>query len=89
MRVKDPAMLRRKRQNRRFSQTELGYLVRKTQQTISLLESGRMKTLSEELAIAIAARLDCDWEDLFLLEEGEAMPVVRSDSRTVSEKVAS
>lgn len=76
MRVKDPAALRRRRMNKRFSQRELAFLVRKSQNTISLLELGKQKTLTEDLAVAIAARLDCDWEDLFVLEEREVMPAV-------------
>ncbi|MEW1964665.1 helix-turn-helix transcriptional regulator [Micrococcus sp. NPDC078436] len=84
MRVKDPAALRRRRKNKRFSQGDLAHLVRRSQNTISLLELGKMKTLSEDLAVAIAARLDCDWEDLFLLEEAEVAPTMRSsESRTV------
>lgn len=74
MRVKDPAALRRKRLNRRFSQRDLAMLVRRSQTTIHLLETGGMKTLSEDLALHISARLDIDWEDFFLLEEGEVLP---------------
>ncbi|MGP5725876.1 helix-turn-helix transcriptional regulator [Arthrobacter rhombi] len=78
MRVKDPAALRRKRMNRKYSQRDLAYLVRKSQNTISLLETGRMSTLTEDLALLIAARLGVDWEDYFALEEREVMPVVTS-----------
>jgi len=76
MRVKDPAALRRKRVNRKYSQRDLAMLVRRSQTTIHLLETGGMKTLSEDLALHIAARLDVDWEDFFLLEEDEVMPKV-------------
>lgn len=78
MRVKDPAALRRKRMNRKYSQRDLAYLVRKSQNTISLLETGRMSTLTEDLALLIAARLGVDWEDYFDLEEHEVMPVATS-----------
>lgn len=85
MRVKDPAALRRRRKNKRFSQEDLAHLVRRSQNTISLLELGKMKTLSEDLAVAIAARLECDWEDLFDLEEAEVAPMVgSSEHRTVN-----
>lgn len=91
MRVKDPAALRRKRKNRGFSQTELAFLVRRGQQTVSFLETGRMKTLSEDLAVSIAARLGVDWEDLFELEEHEVMPKVayESSSTTTNEGLTS
>lgn len=84
MRVKDPAALRRKRKNRGFSQTELAFLVRRGQQTVSFLETGRMKTLSEDLAVSIAARLDVDWEDLFELEEHEVIPKVAHESSSTT-----
>ena len=82
MRVKDPAALRRRRMNKRYSQRELAFLVRKSQNTISLLELGKQKTLTEDLAVAIAARLDCDWEDLFVLEERELVPAVTTGRYT-------
>ena len=89
MRVKDPAALRRRRKNKRFSQEDLAHLVRRSQNTISLLELGKMKTLTEDLAVAIAARLECDWEDLFVLEESEVAPMARSsESRTGDQEAA-
>ena len=89
MRVKDPAALRRRRKNKRFSQEDLAHLVRRSQNTISLLELGKMKTLTEDLAVAIAARLECDWEDLFVLEESEVAPAARSsESHTGSQEAA-
>ncbi len=78
MRVKDPAALRRRRINQRFSQRDLAGLVRRTQATIHQLETGKMKTLTEDLALLIAARLFSDWEDLFTLEEHEIRPAVSS-----------
>jgi len=76
MRVKDPAALRRKRKNRQYTQRELAFLVRRSQTAIFKLENGQMRTLSEDLAVAIAARLGCDWEDLFDLEQNEVAPRV-------------
>lgn len=84
MRVKNPDALRRKRINRRYSQRDLAMLVKRSQTTIYLLETGQMKTLTEDLALHIAARLDVDWEDFFDLEEHEVMPVVKSDSHPAS-----
>lgn len=91
MRVKDPAALKRKRMNRQYSQRDLAFLVRRSQNTIHLLETGKQKTLSEDLAVAIAGRLGVDWEDMFILEENEVMPEVTSSlsSNVVAEKVAS
>ena len=91
MRVKDPAALKRKRMNRQYSQRDLAFLVRRSQNTIHLLETGKQKTLSEDLAVAIAGRLGVDWEDFFILEEHEVMPPVESGMSAVSQvqKVAS
>ncbi|QDG88841.1 helix-turn-helix domain-containing protein [Pseudarthrobacter sp. NIBRBAC000502770] len=82
MKVKDPAALRRKRLNRKFSQRDLAFLVRRSQNTIHLLETGGMKTLSEDLALLIAARLDVEWEEYFELEEHEVMPTVTDKRRS-------
>ena len=81
MKVKDPAAIRRRRQQERFSQRDLAALVRRSQTTIWMIESGQLKTISEELAIAIASRLHRDWEELFELEEHELAPIVTSGSR--------
>lgn len=78
MRVKNPAQIRRWRKQRHFTQRELAFLVRRSQATIWQLESGRLKTITEDLAIAIAARLDVPWEDLF--EAHEATRVVSTTS---------
>lgn len=84
MRVKDPAAIRRKRINRKLSQRDLAFLVRKSQNTISLLETGKMRTLTEDLALLIAARLDVDWEEYFELEENEVKPKVTDGSGTAA-----
>lgn len=65
MRVRDPEQLRLWRQRRGLSQRDLAYLCRCTQATISLLERGTMHTLRDELALALAARLQVPWEELF------------------------
>lgn len=93
MKVKDPAKLRRKRLNRKYSQRDLAFLVKRSQNTIHLLETGGMKTLSEDLALLIAARLDVEWEDFFDLEEHEVMPKVKNEGHSTvcnsEKKVAS
>lgn len=55
MRVKDPDALRRRRLNCNYTQRQLAFLVNKSQNAISKLETGQMKTLSEGFAIALAA----------------------------------
>lgn len=82
MRVIDPAALRRKRINQRFSQRDLAGLVRRSQATIHQLETGKMKTLTEDLALLISARLFTPWEELFTLEEHEIMPPSTSGVNT-------
>lgn len=84
MEVKDPAKLRRERKQKRYTQRELGMLVRRTQTTIYKLETGQLKNITEDLALAIAARLDCHWEDLFVAHEEVVAPsvsAVSADSR--------
>ncbi|QFP97012.1 helix-turn-helix DNA binding protein [Gordonia phage Suerte] len=80
MEVKDPAKLRRERKQKRYTQRELGMLVRRTQTTIYKLENGQLKNITEDLALAIAARLDCHWEDLFVAHEEEVAPRVSAVS---------
>ena len=83
MKVKDPAALRRWRKQRRYTQRELALLVRRSHTTIYSLETGKLRTISEDLAVAIAARLDVPWDELFTAEE--AAPAVsiavQSDSQ--------
>lgn len=83
MKVKDPAMIRRWRKQEHLSQAQLGYLVRRSQTTIYLLETGGMRTLSEDLALAIAARLRVPWEDLFEAQEHEVVPAVTNDAHSI------
>lgn len=80
MRVKDPARIRRHRKFKRYSQRELAYLVRRTQSTIYLIETGKLRTVSEDLGIAIAARLDVPWEDLFEAHDDVDLPAVEHAS---------
>lgn len=69
MHVPDGARIRRWRKQRRLTQRELAFLVRRTQSTIYLIETGRLRAISEDLALALAARLDVPWEDLFEARE--------------------
>ncbi|WP_234811933.1 helix-turn-helix transcriptional regulator [Mycolicibacterium canariasense] len=79
MRVKDPDRIRRRRKRLRLSQADLAHLVRRSQQAISLIERGDMRNISEDFALALAARLDVDWEDLFEAHEIEVGTAVTSD----------
>lgn len=76
MRVKDPAQIRRWRRQRHFSQRDLAYLVRRSQTAIYALETGKLRTISEDFAIAVAARLDVPWEDLFEAHDAIVAPTV-------------
>lgn len=88
MEVKDPGTLRRCRKSKGYTQRELAYLVRRSHTTIYALEAGKLKNITEDLACAIAARLDRDWEDLFVAHEVVAMPDVAIGS-AVENAVAS
>jgi transcriptional regulator with XRE-family HTH domain len=66
MRVKEGAALRRRRERLGLTQRELAFLARPcSQTTIYLLENRKMITLTEELAMRIARRLDVPVEVLF------------------------
>ncbi|WP_263121156.1 helix-turn-helix transcriptional regulator [Cellulomonas sp. RIT-PI-Y] len=73
MRVKDPAKIRRWRKQRHFTQRDLAYLVRRSQTAIYALEVGKLRTISEDFALAVAARLDVPWEELFEAAESKSM----------------
>ncbi|MFE3105971.1 helix-turn-helix transcriptional regulator [Nocardia tengchongensis] len=83
MRVKDGGQIRRWRRQKRFSQRELAYLVRRTQNTIYLIESGKLRSISEDLAVAIASRLEVPWEDLFDVCDVQVMPSVAHGTRSM------
>jgi transcriptional regulator with XRE-family HTH domain len=66
MRVREGAALRRRRERLGLTQRELAFLARPcSQTTIHLLETRKMTTLTEGLALRIARRLDVPLEDLF------------------------
>lgn len=73
MKVRDAQALKRWRERRQLTQRDLAFLCRCSQNTIHLLESGRMPTLSEDLALVLARRLDVPWEDLFEARESTGM----------------
>ncbi|OLL21219.1 MULTISPECIES: helix-turn-helix transcriptional regulator [unclassified Rhodococcus (in: high G+C Gram-positive bacteria)] len=88
MRVKDGGQIRRWRKQKHFSQRELAYLVRRTQSTIYLIETGKLRSISEDLAVAIASRLDVPWEDLFEAHEIEPVPGAAHGSRVMTHSLS-
>ncbi|MGO1320430.1 MAG: helix-turn-helix transcriptional regulator [Galactobacter sp.] len=88
MRVKEPARLRRKRMARHYTQRQLAFLVRRSQTTIYLLENGKMKTLGEDLAVALAAYLGEDLEDLFDVEEEKPVPKMETGIKDIRHAAA-
>jgi putative transcriptional regulator len=88
MRTKDPEALRRWRNRRGLSQRDLAYLCRCSQATISLIERGEMRNLSEDLAMALAKRLDVPWEDLFEARSDARLARVVHGARTTARKGA-
>lgn len=88
MKLKDPDQLQRWRKRRDLKQWELAVLSGCTQQTISLLETGKMTTLSEDLAIKIAKRLDLSWEDLFMACEAPVMPIATNDMQGTRQPIS-
>lgn len=87
MEVKDGAQVRRWRKKARYSQRELGFLVRRSHTTIYKIEVGALVNISEDLALDIANRLDVPWEDLFVAHEVVVAPrvaTVSADSALVS-----
>lgn len=84
MEVRDPAAMRRARKEKRYSQRDLGHLVRRTQTTIHKIETGQLKNITEDLALALAGRLDRRWEDLFVAHDDiplSASSAVSADER--------
>ncbi|WP_164911921.1 helix-turn-helix domain-containing protein [Mycobacteroides franklinii] len=80
MRVKDGDRVRRWRKQRHYSQRELAFLVRRTQSTIYLIETNKLRAITEDLALAIAARLDVPWEDLFESHEACGLLEMANDA---------
>lgn len=88
MKVKDREALVRWRKRRDFTQRDLAMLCRCSQNTISLLERGAMMTLTDDLALAIAGRLQVPWEDLFEVRSASSASAV-TRGKHVASQVAS
>ena len=64
--VRDGSAIRGRRQRLGLSQRDLAFLCRPcSQTTIYLLETGRMRSLTLDLALRVAKRLDVEPADLF------------------------
>lgn len=87
MRVKDPGQIRRWRKRCNYSQRELAFLCKKSQNAISLVEKGDLKNITEDFAVSLAGRLGVPWEDLFEAHEIEARPAISSAVHSVGEKI--
>jgi DNA-binding XRE family transcriptional regulator len=80
---KGGAKIKRERLKKRWSQRDLGQLVRRRHMTISLLETGKMTTCTRELAENICFHLGIEVEDVFELEE-EPRPAKVATGRSTS-----
>jgi putative transcriptional regulator len=79
MKTKDAGQpLARARKRARLTQRELAFLARCSQTTIYLLETGRMPTCSDDLALRIVDRLPIDLEDAFEPRDSFRTPPVAS-----------
>ncbi len=87
MRVKDPAQIRRRRERHRFTQRDLAHLVRRSQTAVHALETGRLRTVSDEFALAVAARLDAPWEELFEATDSSVAPRVTTGAHATEHHV--
>lgn len=74
MQVIDGGRIARHRKRKGYTQRDMAALCKCSQNTISLIERGEMKTLRPELAELIAKRLGDDLDELFI----ERLPVSRS-----------
>ena len=82
MRVREGAALRRRRERLGLTQRELAFLARPcSQTTIYLLETRKMTTLTEELAMRIARRLDVPVAALFDDSRPPSMPASATGHR--------
>lgn len=81
MRTKDDGQpLARARKRARLTQRELAFLARCSQTTIYLLETGRMPTCSDDLALRIVGRLPIDLEDAFTERASVSLSAVATDT---------
>lgn len=88
MKVKDPLPMRKGREAQGYSQRDLAALCRCTQAAISALETGTMKSCSEDLARQICKWIKRDVEEVFLVPDDRGARTLTSGTRTVSRATA-
>lgn len=88
MYVLDPTRLRTRRRSKGLTQEQLAIFARCTQQYVSLLESGRDRDCSEDIALRVCKALDIELEDYFELRETSSNSGVATDSRVARKTVA-
>lgn len=81
MKVKDPLPLRKGREAQGYSQRDLAALCRCTQAAISALETGAMKSCSEDLARTICKWIKRDVEEVFVVPEPAVAPALTNATR--------
>jgi putative transcriptional regulator len=83
MKTKDAGQpLARARKRARLTQRELAFLARCSQTTVYLLETGRMLTCSDDLALRLIDRLPIDLEDAFEPRAASRTSLVASGTGT-------
>lgn len=88
MKVKDPLPMRKGREAQGYSQRDLAALCRCTQAAISALETGTMKSCSEDLARTICKWIKRDLEEVFIVTSDSPAPTVTTGTRTTRTRIA-
>ncbi|MGO2819475.1 MAG: helix-turn-helix transcriptional regulator [Brachybacterium tyrofermentans] len=86
MKVKDPLPMRKGREAQGYSQRDLAALCRCTQAAISALETGTMKSCSEDLARTICHWIKRDLEEVFVDPSPSPVPEVTNAPRSAHRK---
>lgn len=80
--VKNPGQFRFLRKARHMEQWQLAGACGVKQQTVSQIETGRLKSISDDLAFMFARILDAQWQELF---SRESMPGVTSAAHSTDQ----
>lgn len=86
--VLDPHRLKLRRKNKGLTQEQLAIFARCTQQYVSLLESGRDRDCSEDIALRVCKALDIELEDYFEIRASSPEPAIATASRGARNEVA-
>lgn len=79
--VIDPEKLKRRRKTKGLTQFQMAVFARCTQQYISLLESGKDRDCSDDIAVRMCKALDVELEDYFEARTSSSMPAIPTTSR--------